>query len=104
MKNSADRRSAPPELKAALEATRRTTGEFGQHAIDEFVAGRLTRRELLRYAGVIGLSLAGGGLFASPRAHAQGTPKGANATIRVAHLMPGGAVDWSIRRIRGLGI
>ncbi|CAG4890225.1 ABC transporter substrate-binding protein [Paraburkholderia saeva] len=89
MKNSADRLSAPLDLEAA----RRAASEPGQHAIDEFVAGRLTRRELLRYAGVIGLSLAGGGLFTSPRAQAQGTPKGANATIRVAHLMPGGAVD-----------
>ncbi|CAG4894123.1 ABC transporter substrate-binding protein [Paraburkholderia gardini] len=89
MKNSADRHSA----RLALEAARNTAGELGQHALDEFAAGRLTRRELLRYAGVIGLSLAGGGLFASPRAHAQGTPRGANATIRVAHLMPGGAVD-----------
>jgi peptide/nickel transport system substrate-binding protein len=89
MKNSADRHSA----RLALEAARRTADDLGNHAIDEFLAGRLSRRELLRYAGVIGLSLAGGGLLASPRAHAQGAPKGANATIRVAHLMPGGAVD-----------
>ncbi|SEA15225.1 ABC transporter substrate-binding protein [Paraburkholderia sartisoli] len=89
MKNSADRHPA----RLALDTARSTASELGQHALDEFAAGRLTRRELLRHAGVIGLSLVGGGLLAAPRAHAQGTPKGANATIRVAHLMPGGAVD-----------
>ena len=89
MKNSADRHP----VHFALDTARSAAGELGQHALDEFAAGRLTRRELLRYAGVIGLSLAGGGLFAAPRAHAESSPKGANATIRVAHLMPGGAVD-----------
>ena len=62
-------------------------------AIDEFLAGRLSRRELLRYASVIGLSLAGGGLFATPQARAQGAPGAANATVRVAHLTPTGAID-----------
>ncbi len=89
MKNSADRHP----VHFALDTARSAAGELGQHALDEFAAGRLTRRELLRYAGAIGLSLAGGGLFAAPRAHAESSPKGANATIRVAHLMPGGAVD-----------
>jgi peptide/nickel transport system substrate-binding protein len=73
-----------------LEALRREAGDYGNHAIDEYLAGRLTRRELLRYAGVLGLTLAGSGLVA-PRFARAGQPTG--QTIRVAHLMPAGAVD-----------
>ena len=80
----------PADRLLALETARRSAGQYGNHAIDEFVAGRLSRRDLLRYASVIGLSLAGGGLLATPQARAQGS---ANATIRVAHLTPAGAID-----------
>jgi peptide/nickel transport system substrate-binding protein len=87
----------PAERLLALEAARRDAGELGNHAIDEYLAGRVTRRDLLRHASVMGLSgllaAAGGGALLAPRnAHAQGTA-GANATIRVAHLMPAGAVN-----------
>ncbi|WP_133647653.1 ABC transporter substrate-binding protein [Paraburkholderia flava] len=90
MKTPADR-----SLTIALEAARRTADSHGNHAIDEFVAGRLSRRELLRHASVLGLSLAAGGLLGMPSARAQGAAgtAGANATIRVAHLTPAGAVD-----------
>jgi len=81
-----------------LEALRREAGDHGNHALDEFLAGRLTRRELLRYASAIGLTalpafagLAGLGLPRS--AQAQGVAKPGDQTIRVAHLMPAGAVD-----------
>lgn len=81
----------------AFDALRADAGDYGNHAIDEFVAGRLTRRELLRYAGVLGLSslaLASAGLIMPRSARAQDTPgKPGNQTIRVAHLMPAGAVD-----------
>jgi peptide/nickel transport system substrate-binding protein len=83
----------PADRLLALETARRSADNYGNHAIDEFLAGRLSRRELLRYASVIGLSLAGGGLFATPQARAQGAAGGANATIRVAHLTPAGAID-----------
>jgi peptide/nickel transport system substrate-binding protein len=85
----------PAELRLALEAARREAGALGNHAVDEYLAGRLTRRDMLRYAGAMGLSglaLAAGGLAVPRRAEAQGTA-GANATIRVAHLMPAGAVN-----------
>ncbi len=62
----------PADRLLALETARRSADNYGNHAIDEFLAGRLSRRELLRYASVIGLSLAGGGLFATPQARAQG--------------------------------
>jgi peptide/nickel transport system substrate-binding protein len=83
----------PADRLLALETARRSADNYGNHAIDEFLAGRLSRRELLRHASIIGLSLAGGGLFATPQARAQGTAGAANATIRVAHLTPAGAID-----------
>jgi hypothetical protein len=93
MKKPTDRLLAP---NAAWDAIRLTADEYGNHALDEFLAGRITRRELLRYASVMGLSLAGAGLLGAPRAHAQGassTAAASNQTIRVAHLTPAGAVD-----------
>lgn len=88
--------TARQRLLAALDAVRREAGELGNHAIDEYAAGRLTRRELLRYASVMGFSgvaaFAASGLALPRRVLAQ--PAGrADATIRVAHLMPAGAVD-----------
>jgi peptide/nickel transport system substrate-binding protein len=75
---------------ASLASLRRDAGEYGSHAIDEYLAGRLTRRELLRYAGVLGLT----GLVATlaPRT-ARAAQQPTDQTIRVAHLMPAGAVD-----------
>ncbi len=78
-----------------LEALRREAGAHGNHALDEFTAGRLTRRELLRYASAVGLAAlpAFAGLAVPRGAHAQGAAKPGEQTIRVAHLMPAGAVD-----------
>lgn len=84
-------------LLEAIRAARRDAGELGNHAIDEYFARRLSRRELLRYASVMGfagLELAAGGLAVPRGARAQnGASAGTGATIRVAHLMPAGAVD-----------
>ena len=86
----------PLPLAQLLDATRREAGALGNHAIDEFRAGRLTRRELLRYASAMGLSSivsAALGPF-SPSAYAQApNSAGTNATIRVAHLTPASAVN-----------
>lgn len=85
----------PTALRLALDAARRDAGEFGNHAIDEYFAHRLSRRELLRYASVLGCSgvvAAAGGLVVPRRAVAQGA-SGSAATIRVAHLTPAGRVD-----------
>nr|WP_321894664.1 ABC transporter substrate-binding protein [Paraburkholderia heleia] len=78
-----------------LEALRREAGAHGNHALDEFAAGRLTRRELLRYASAVGLAAlpAFAGLAVPRGAHAQGAAKPGEQTIRVAHLMPASAVD-----------
>ncbi|WP_244827204.1 ABC transporter substrate-binding protein [Caballeronia sp. TF1N1] len=77
-----------------LDAARTHAGELGNHAIDEFKAGRLTRRELLRHASVLGIALSAGGLLGlgATNARAQAAAK-PGATIRVAHLTPAGAVD-----------
>jgi peptide/nickel transport system substrate-binding protein len=86
-----------PDLKP-FEPLRQALGELGNHALDEFALGRVGRRELLRYAGVLGLSTLTGGLLA-PGARAQAGGLGSSAgtaraaTIRVAHLTPAGAVD-----------
>jgi peptide/nickel transport system substrate-binding protein len=67
--------------------------EFGNHAIDELLSGRMGRREFLRAASIIGLGVAGG-LGHAGRALAQQQPIGkGGTTIRIAHQMPVGAVD-----------
>jgi peptide/nickel transport system substrate-binding protein len=83
--------SDPQRERDRVDAWRAQAGAPGNHAIDEFLAGRLTRRELLRHASVLGLAFATGGFAASRDAGAQQTPTG--QTIRVAHLMPAGAID-----------
>jgi peptide/nickel transport system substrate-binding protein len=81
------------DLALDLDSARTSAGELGNHAIDEFRAGRLSRRALLRHASLLGLSLAAGGIAGMPMARAQAPAGKAGATIRVAHLTPAGAVD-----------
>ncbi len=77
-----------------LDQARREASALDNHIVDEFLAGRLDRRALLRESSRIGLALpllAGLlGPLAVPRARAQGKP---GATIRVAAPTPSGAVD-----------
>lgn len=85
----------PTALGLSLAAARRDADELGNHAIDEFLAHRISRRDLLRYASALGCSsivLAASGLAVPARAQAAGAGSG-NATIRVAHLTPAGRVD-----------
>ncbi|TDV08269.1 ABC transporter substrate-binding protein [Paraburkholderia caballeronis] len=84
----------PPFDLPCIEALRARAGAHGNPAIDAFLAGRVTRRELLRHASVLGLALAGGGLASTPAAQAQTQQQPpTDQTIRVAHLMPAGAID-----------
>ena len=71
MKKTATDLDSLSPFNAALEQSRGSAGELGNHAIDEFIAGRISRRELLRYASVIGLSLAARRLIGSRDARAQ---------------------------------
>ena len=40
-----------------IDAVRRTQGPIGNHVIDEYVAGRLSRRAFIRRGTIVGLSL-----------------------------------------------
>ncbi len=81
-----------------LDALRRSAGQLENQVVDEFLAGRLDRRGLLREGSRFGLALPliGGLLgtanpFGTSRALAQAGQPG--ATIRVASPTPAGAVE-----------
>ena len=71
-----------------LDRLRDGQSEIANHVIDEYVAGRMTRRELLRRGSVVGISIPVlGGILAacagsSPSGSTGGAPGGVNATIR----------------------
>ena len=70
----------PVDRFLPLDAARHTADAYGNHAIDEFLAGRITRRELLRHASVIGLALAGGGVLLFVALSLQGLAMGTENT------------------------
>ena len=76
-----------------LDAARLSANDLQNHVIDEFLAGHIGRRDLLRHGSAYGLSAAMiGGLLgvATQPAVAAGTP---GATIRVAITAPTGAIN-----------
>ena len=81
-----------------LDDLRRGRGPVAEHVIDEFVAGRLSRRDFLRRGTAVGLSmpLLGGILAAcgssapSTTPSAKGKPGG---TIKAGILVPAAAID-----------
>jgi peptide/nickel transport system substrate-binding protein len=89
--------------RTRLEAARSGRSELESHVIDEFIAGRISRRELVRRGTVVGMSLsvlgtivtACGGSDSSSRSASSGTPasKKRGGTIRSAIVTPTGAVD-----------
>jgi len=84
-----------------LDVLRDGQGEIASHVIDEYVAGRLTRRDLLRRGAVVGISLpvlsaviAACGGSSSPSASPSGPGgAGSNATIRAGILTPAGSIN-----------
>jgi peptide/nickel transport system substrate-binding protein len=81
---------------------RANEGEVANHVIDEFVAGRLTRRELLRRGAVAGISLpALGAVLAACGSSSSSTGGsgggaaggGRNATIRAGILTPASSIN-----------
>ena len=81
-----------------LDRLRRDASDLENHVVDEFLAGRLDRRGLLREGSRFGLALPliGGLLgtanpFGASRALAQSGQR--DATIRVASPTPSGAVE-----------
>ncbi len=82
----------------SLDRLRREASDLENHVVDEFLAGRLDRRGLLREGSRFGLALPliGGLLgtanpFGASRALAQAGQR--DATIRVASPIPAGAVE-----------
>jgi peptide/nickel transport system substrate-binding protein len=83
-----------------LDALRKGRGPVQEHVIDEFVAGRLSRRDFLRKGSMVGLSmpllsgiLAACGSSGSPGKQA-GTAKGkAGAVIKAGLLVPAAAIN-----------
>jgi peptide/nickel transport system substrate-binding protein len=97
------RHARPDDAPARLDAVRRSTGAVPNHVIDEYAAGRLSRRHFIQRATVVGLSLpaigtvlaaCGGdsGSTSSPTASAAATPK-AGGTLISASIKPASEVD-----------
>lgn len=95
----------PPHAKAAsnmnrknLDVLRGTLSPVENDLVDHLLRGSVDRRGFLRHGSMLGLSLpllgsiaTGAGLMATPRAaRAAGKPGG---TIRVALIVPAGAID-----------
>jgi peptide/nickel transport system substrate-binding protein len=86
-----------------LDELRRGRGPVEEHVIDEFVAGRLSRRDFLRKGSAIGLSMpllggilaACGGSSGTPSSSgSSGTTGGqAGATIKAGILVPAAAIN-----------
>ena len=85
-----------------LDSLRESHGEVANHVIDEFVAGRLSRRDLLRSGAVAGLSLpvlgavlaaCGSSTTPAKPSGGSGGAAGSNATIRAGIITPSGAID-----------
>jgi peptide/nickel transport system substrate-binding protein len=86
-----------------LDSLRRGRGPVQEHVIDEFVAGRLSRRDFLRRGTMVGLGLplVGAIVEASGRSgsgaitrSSNAVPRGkAGATIRAGILAPAGAIN-----------
>jgi len=85
-----------------LDQLRAGQGEIGNHVIDEYVAGRLSRRDFLRRGTVVGLSvpLLGGVLAAcgssgssSPSSSSGSGAGKAGATIKVGIVVPTAAIN-----------
>lgn len=83
-----------------IDNIRRSKGALENHIIDEFVAGRITRREFIRRGSIVGISLpfmsliAAGydGASAQEQGEPQATPK-PGGTLVVATPAPNEAID-----------
>jgi peptide/nickel transport system substrate-binding protein len=79
-----------------MDAIRRRSSALENELFDEWLAGRISRRQFMRHGSVLGLSLpllssfAAGGLVLPTPARAQGTP---GATLRIGINQPAGAID-----------
>jgi peptide/nickel transport system substrate-binding protein len=82
-----------------LDRLRKGQGEIGNHVIDEYAAGRLSRRDFIRRGAVVGISLpvlgaviSACGSSATTSAPSSSTGK-SGATIRAGITVPTGAIN-----------
>ncbi|HMI24185.1 MAG TPA: ABC transporter substrate-binding protein, partial [Streptosporangiaceae bacterium] len=84
-----------------LDHLREGQGDIGNHVIDEFAAGRISRRDFITKGTVVGISLpvlgavlSACGSSASPTPAASSAPAGkAGATIKAGIIVPAAAID-----------
>lgn len=86
-----------------LDHLRAGQGAVENHVIDEFVAGRISRRDFLRRGAVVGISIpvlgavlsaCGGSSSPSPTSSSSSAPAGkAGATIKVGIIVPAAAIN-----------
>jgi peptide/nickel transport system substrate-binding protein len=83
-----------------LSHLREGQGDIGNHVIDEFVAGRMSRRDFLRRGAVVGISLPilGGVISACGSSSSTSSPASpsagaAGATIKAAIIVPASAIN-----------
>ena len=81
-----------------LDQLRERQGEVGNHIIDEYAAGRMSRRELLRRGTVIGISLPVlGGIISACGSSSSSSPSPApgkaGATIKVGIVVPTASIN-----------
>ena len=82
-----------------IDAIRQTQGQIGNHVIDEFVSGRLSRRDFIRRGTIVGLSFpaigaliaACGGSETSTTAETTGAAPVAGGTLIIASGTPSAA-------------
>jgi peptide/nickel transport system substrate-binding protein len=82
-----------------LDQIRAGQGEIANHIIDEYVAGRLSRRDLLRRGALVGISLPVLGAVISACTSSSSSPSAGSAspsggaTIKVGIVVPTGAIN-----------
>jgi len=85
-----------------LSRLRRGQGEVANHVIDEYAAGRLSRRDFLRRGAVVGISLpvlgavisaCGGSTTTTPSSSGGGGGGAAGATIKAGIVVPTAAIN-----------
>jgi peptide/nickel transport system substrate-binding protein len=85
------------EAQRRLDAVRVRRSELENSAIDEFVAGRVSRRDFIRYASVIGLSMPALAVVLAACSTGTNTTTGGNikkgGRLNVGHQTPSGAMD-----------
>jgi peptide/nickel transport system substrate-binding protein len=84
-----------------LDRLREEQGDIGNHVIDEYVAGRLSRRDFIRRGSVVGISLpllgaiisACGSSSSSTSSSPSGATGQSGATIKAGITVPTGAIN-----------